>query len=296
MSPFRPRLSLEIFGEIFGVSTGIWLENLNRFFAMQADRLILGRLLPTAALGGYSVAVDLARLPSAELVLPLSRALVPGYAKVKGDHPKMARFFTILLGAASLCAAPIAFGFPLVAADFVAVVLGDQWDFIVPMLQIAAVLAVVELLAGTNRPLLLAAGSLRALNIALSLETLSLVAVVYPAYQWWGVEGVLLGLIVVRSLALLALFGLSASALRVRYSVLFAPMLRPLLAGAAMLAGLWWIPPLSDLAPVRLAITLAMGGLIYGAMVMVLWWLMDQPEGLEKTVVGRLRGRFGTPA
>lgn len=296
MSPFRPRLSLEKFGEIFGVSTGIWLENLNRFVSMQADRLILGRLVPTATLGGYSVAVDLARLPSGELVLPLSRALVPGYARVKDDLPRMAGFFRILLGAASLCAAPIAFGFPLIAVDFVAVVLGDQWGFIVPMLQIGAVLAVIELLAGTNRPLLLAAGGLRPLNIALSVETLSLISVVYPAFQWQGVEGVLLGLIGVRSLALLLLFGLSARTLGVTYGSLFAPMLRPLLAGAVMLAGLWWLPPLSTLAPLRMAITLAIGGLIYGVTVMALWWLQGQPEGLEKTLVGRLRQRLGKSA
>ena len=231
MSPRRPRPSFERTREILSFSAGVWLVNLNSFFSRQADRLIMGRLLPMGALGGYSVAIDLARLPSAELILPMSRALVPGYAKVKHDVERMARLFKALLGAVAVLSAPIAFGFPLIAGDFIFVVLGEKWTFIVPMLQIAAVLAVIELVAGCNRPLLLAAGSMMMLNIVLTLETIIGLSAIYPAYLWRQEEGVLLTFTAVRCAVLLGLLGLSAVTLRVRFGELLQSFLRPFLAG-----------------------------------------------------------------
>ena len=290
MSPRRPRPSFERTREILSFSAGVWLVNLNSFFSRQADRLIMGRLLPMGALGGYSVAIDLARLPSAELILPMSRALVPGYAKVKHDVERMARLFKALLGAVAVLSAPIAFGFPLIAGDFTFVVLGEKWTFIVPMLQIAAVLAVIELVAGCNRPLLLAAGSMMMLNIVLTLETIIGLSAIYPAYLWRQEEGVLLTFTAVRCAVLLGLLGLSAVTLRVRFGELLQSFLRPFLAGAVMAAGVW-SAHLPDLNPwLRLPWLLGVGGLLYAVALFGIWHLCGRPNGIERSVIDHVGG------
>ncbi len=292
MSNYRPRFCIKHSRDIMSVSAGVWLINLNRFFSNQADRLILGRLLPMSALGGYTMALELARLPSAELILPMSRAMVPGYAKVKHDLPRLTHLFRMVLRAATLLGAPIAFGFPLIAEDFTHVILGEKWLFIVPMLQIAAVLGVVELLGGTNRPLLLAAGGIRAVTILAVIFMLLAVSVIYPAFLWNGPEGVLIALTAVRFIGLLFMFRLSAVTLNTRTTILLQPVVRPLVAGSVMALLVFPVNSL-DLAPVlSLVSMITLGAIVYSAIVYLLWVYASKPDGIERMVVDKIQSVF----
>lgn len=288
MSPFRPTLGFAYGREIMSVSGGVWLVNLNRFAGLQGDRLIVGKLLSIESVGGYTLAVDLARLPSSELILPLSRAMIPGYAKVKHDQPRMAAMFRTLLHATALFGAPLAWGFPLIAADFTQVVLGEKWMFIVPLLEIAAILAVIELVSGANRPFLLAAGSIKSLNILLTTETLLLLGSIYPALQWAGLQGVLLVLLLLRSAGLIAQLLLSARTAQVNIWYLLGPMIQPMLAGAAM-AGFLLLIELNAWPPFLRLITMAgVGGVIYLATVYLLWRLFGRPPGPVQMAVEKV--------
>jgi len=273
MSEYRPRFSLRRVGEIWNISVSVWLIDLSKFLDMSADRLILGRLAGARILGGYSVAVDLARMPSAEMIMPITRALIPGYAKIRFDVQEVRRISINLFHAVAVIAMPIAWGLPIITPDLVSVVFGDKWLFIIPFMRIAAIMGVVELIGLSARPLILAAGDIKRFTHVSLIGTAVGLLSIYPAYRLHGVELVLVTLVFVRFTILLVVFYLCTQILQISYRDILKPFLSPLLAGSAMFCvlaflDLGWFP-----AAARLFIDIALGALAYVLVLLLLWRL-----------------------
>ena len=271
MSPYRPRLDLRRAKDIWGISVSVWLLDLSKFLDMSADRLILGQLAGARTLGGYSVAIDLARMPSAEMIMPITRALIPGYAKVRDNIQELRSITSNLFHAVAVIAIPIAAGLPIITPDLVSVVLGNKWIFIIPFMRIAAVMGVIELIALAARPVILAAGDIKPFTRISIIGTAVGLLSIYPAYRLGGVELVLLSLILVRLSILFAVLQLSSQILGISYREMIQPFFRPILAGVAMtcqllVLELGWLPNVA-----RLFIDIAVGGSVYIVVLLMLW-------------------------
>ena len=288
MSPYRPRFDLRRAKDIWRISVSVWLIDLSKFLDMSADRLILGRLTEARTLGGYSVAVDLARMPSAEMIMPITRALIPGYAKVRENIQELRSITINLFHAVAVIAMPIAAGLPIITPDLVSVVLGSKWIFIIPFMRIAAVMGVIELVALSARPLILAAGDIKPFTRLSLLGTAVGLTSIYPAYRLGGVELVLLGFILVRFSILLVLFYFCSQVLNVSFRKIVRPFFSPLLAALAMssllvLLDLGWLPNVA-----RLFVDVILGGLTYVLVLLVIWRLSGGVPAVLQVAVNEI--------
>src|SRR5690606_26523697 len=77
MHPFRPRLCLSGWQRFLTFSLWMTPSNIASYLSNRADVFIVGYIANTAQLGIYNVASELSRMATAEVVIPMSRAIYP---------------------------------------------------------------------------------------------------------------------------------------------------------------------------------------------------------------------------
>ena len=83
LHPYRPRLSLAAARDIWSFSQWVLVNQMADYLSFKVDRFFIGGFTVPRVVGLYTVGGDLAEMPSAEIVAPLSRSLVPGFAKLQ---------------------------------------------------------------------------------------------------------------------------------------------------------------------------------------------------------------------
>jgi O-antigen/teichoic acid export membrane protein len=164
----------------------------SRFFAYansNADNLLIGRFLGSAALGVYSIAYNLMLAPAFRIVAPIQAVLFPAFARLQNDRRRMRE--TWLGGNAVLAAImiPSFLGLAAVAPDFVPTVLGHRWHAAVPVLQFLSIAGVGQSLQSLNYSVLQASGSGKQLLRYSMLSALITIGAFVLGLQW-GVVGV----------------------------------------------------------------------------------------------------------
>ncbi|MCV2886039.1 lipopolysaccharide biosynthesis protein [Aestuariibacter sp. AA17] len=138
MHHYRPAFCLDEWRSLFSFSKWLLLNNLLIFFNHKITDLIIGNRTNPRELGFYSVGYEISNLPTTELVFPLSRAIFPGYSKVKNDRQALTTMFTDFTSVVVFLTAPISLGIYAIAPEAVPVLLGDKW---LPAIPIIALLA-----------------------------------------------------------------------------------------------------------------------------------------------------------
>ena len=114
------------------------------YVTYNADNLMVGRFLGSAALGAYSVAFNLMFLPLARVIDPIQLTLFPAFSRWQDDHKQIAEVWLRVLRVIGAVFIPAMVGFIVVAPDFVDVILGNKWRSAVPVLQLLAVVALAQ--------------------------------------------------------------------------------------------------------------------------------------------------------
>jgi O-antigen/teichoic acid export membrane protein len=124
---YRPSWSLARLREQWGFSQWSLLRGITGFGRSQADILIVSKLFPPAALGGYHLQRELALIPAFSLIIPATEPLLSAISKAKHDSELL--FYRMRLSMVTLLTILI----PLSVFIFreseliVAVLLGEQW-------------------------------------------------------------------------------------------------------------------------------------------------------------------------
>jgi len=134
----RPKFSLTNFKEQWGFSQWILLKSIFVFIRFRVDNIFLSKYLPLEELGVYTVAKDVATLPSGQIIGPVMDPLYVGLSAIHKDpvlladkvHKTLSVMFAIVL--------PISLGTYITADNLVAVLLGSQWGHAVPIVMILA--------------------------------------------------------------------------------------------------------------------------------------------------------------
>ncbi|MBK7674434.1 MAG: lipopolysaccharide biosynthesis protein [Candidatus Accumulibacter sp.] len=135
MHPFRPRLRLSEWRQFTTFATWMTPAGIANFLNQKADVFVVGYVANTAQLGAYNVASELSRMATAEIVIPMARAIYPNYAKLKDNLDELTSAFLIVLRTVGIVTFSAGFGIAAVADDLVHVVLGKQWGFAVPLIE-----------------------------------------------------------------------------------------------------------------------------------------------------------------
>jgi O-antigen/teichoic acid export membrane protein len=117
------------------------------FLGSNLDTLMIGRFVGAAPLGIYNRAFMLVNLPAQHLTSSFSRVLFPSFSRVQKEKTRLKKAYltTIMLFSAILL--PTCFGMAAASREIVLLVLGENWAAAIPVLQILAIAAPLNLLS-----------------------------------------------------------------------------------------------------------------------------------------------------
>ncbi|MBL26754.1 MAG: hypothetical protein CMM50_04275 [Rhodospirillaceae bacterium] len=297
MSKYRPRLTLVRWRKLLGFSVWVLVHNVLWYARENVGRAIIGRILDSASLGVYSVAKELAQLPTSELVLPIQAALVPGYARIVNNPSALASAYVRTFSTVLMIAAPAGIGLALLAEPFVLTVLGASWESAVPVLQILAFHGTMQVSYASAGGVLLSLGKPRILvYLSLSALTYGIPMMIFGT-QWYGLEGAAWAMVVMTAINGPITAFIVSKTIKVRYGTLAVSIWRTIVSLAAMsgvvllLLRYWPDLPVLNHPVVQLLAGAAAGAITYVVIHLGLWWLCGRPRSAEAEVL-RLAGHY----
>jgi O-antigen/teichoic acid export membrane protein len=258
--------------------------------------LIVGHALGPTPLGIFTIAYTVILVPLTRLAIPIGEVLLPAFSRIQHDREQMSgywvRAITVLAG---ICA-PAMLGLVIVAPEFVAVVLGNQWSEAVPVIQILAWVGLLQALGAWNSTVLMGLGQTRTM-----LRVTLLLLVLYVTSFVVGVQWGLIGVSITYAIAETVLGGFYFWVVTRALGIPFTTPLRALggvvqatlLMGVAI-AALELALDATQLAPVvQLAAVVALGVLLYP---LALAWRAPAVAGELRTLRRRRRERMEAAA
>lgn len=290
---YRPRFSLASAGRIWSFSQWILVRNLGVYGLAQFDKFLIGRRTDASTMGAYSVADEIAAIPTTELLAPLGRVLFPVFVKAADDPAKLRSAFCKAIGVQALLALPAGAGLCLIADHAVLLLLGEKWWSAVPLLQTLALISVFSALTHSSSYLLLALGKVGVQATLAWLQLFVLVVMAIVLFPDAGAQAVAYLRLVVTMLGLMMLVGLVLYYVEViRLGDFLVNSWRPLMATGVMAIVLVFLP--KDTAyplVVRLFGEIALGGAVYGISLLLLWRSAGACEGAESYLLDQLKLR-----
>lgn len=292
--PYRPRLALVAWQEIWRFSGWVLLRSIILFFGRRSDRMLLGRMVGMEAAGIYDVGQEAANMPSSEFVVVLSEAILAGFTRLADQPAKLAKAYARAIAMILSLSLPAGIGIALVAEPFVHVVLTDRFIEAVPLIQILAFYGILVTGLGNMHAVYIAVGrparstAYQAIDTAIRLPLLfvgiSMLGMVGAA--WAMLASAIFGLIV-GAVLIVRDFGVSLSGiLKQVWRVAFA-------TGIMALAVSYVLMQVGQEAYVmQLLAAVAMGIVVYVGALASLWHLSNRPDGPEQFAIDWVSSRF----
>ena len=301
LHPYRPRLSLSAWRDLAGVSCWAWAISIVTLVRDRADSMVIGRLLGPTPLGIYAVGVEVAVLPTTEMVDPICRACMPSFtASLRGGGVELGASYLRIIALAALLTLPAGVGVSLVAGPVVALAFGPAWLEAAPLVTILGIACTLTLFGNVSAALLSAKTMLRSIfgvTAASAALRVVLLLALTPAYGLLG-AGIAGGIAVVAEHAVLVACALRL--LQLPFRRFLGCIQRPVLATATMAALLWssglgWTAPPDAAATAAhmLLVSIPLGVVSFTAMLATVWFIAGCPAGAEADMIALLRRMSG---
>lgn len=129
-----------------------------RFLNQNVDNVLIGRFLGADALGFYSRAYLMMRMPVQTLSSGLNFALYPAFSAIKDDTEVLGRAYVKTVSIMSVIVFPMMTGLALVVIPFVDLLFGSQWGPVAPVLRILAFVGLMQSVAASANAMWTARG------------------------------------------------------------------------------------------------------------------------------------------
>jgi lipopolysaccharide exporter len=299
MHNYRPRISFEGWHDLIHFSKWLLIGNLGIFVYGRSSTFILGKISGASAVGVFTLSSEIAGIVTFNLMMPLRRAVFPGYAKLATDVRRLHDIFIDIFAVVFLVGAPLTLGIGLVANPLVRIALGERWLGAIPLIQILCVGEFLQLINAGASPIYVATGRPHYTAVLFAGSAIAAVPLLIFATNRWGALGAAyatlavtvlfaaLDLILVNRLLHLSLSRLLAGCWRSIISVAL------MVAAVAALQSLW--PTSESIANCwsMLAAAVTLGGLVYSVCGLTLWFLAGRPRGAERHLFEAVKMALG---
>jgi PST family polysaccharide transporter len=296
LRPYRPRISLARFSDIFGFSGWLSLTSVVTTLSMETDKIIVGRLLGVADAGLYFMTQRIGVLPTRELISPLQRILFPSFSELSQDEPRLRRAACESINVLGSLSLPAGLGFALVANDFVPLVLGEPWTPIVPLLTILVPYLGLRATLSMTLPCVMALGRTRLLAWVSFAYALVHLPLFIAGTALFGLLGAIWSIVLAGVLYSYLNAWLLQRTLGISLREILRQLARPLWAAFLMVGA---VLALEVILPVDIAaegpawlsllIKISVGGLVYCSALYGIWRLEGRPEGIERRLLQLLQ-------
>ncbi len=291
MHPFRPRFSLSRVRHLWSFSQWALIRSIGVYFDTQFDRFLVGRISGASTMGAYTLATEIAQMPSTELLQPLGRVLFPAFVATKHDPARLREAYLVALAVQALLAIPAGVGLACVADRAVMIMLGAQWESAIPFVQTLALVFALAALSHAAGYLLITIGKIRTLSLFVWVQNivfLSIAGVMFSSLSALDIAHLRLG---VAAFGLVLFLGVILLEVRELHATdLLRAIWRPATA-AGLMALSDMLVSFPDSLPLLLAFLLevALGALSYSVALLGLWALSGRPQGAEAYILAKLK-------
>ncbi|VUL58635.1 lipopolysaccharide biosynthesis protein [Stenotrophomonas maltophilia] len=146
------------FGRMLSFSRGLIGFNFVNYFSRNADIVIVGRMLPTAVLGAYSLSYRIMLFPLQSLTVVVSRSLFPAMSRLQGDLIGMRAAYFGSVRVVSFIVAPLMMGIFLLREPFVRLAFGAEWKLASDILAWLAPTGFLQAILSTTGVVFMATG------------------------------------------------------------------------------------------------------------------------------------------
>ena len=163
LSPWRPSFvfSTASFNRLGGFAGNVFAQNIVWQSARSLSGVLIARVLGAAALGVYTLATTVILTPFVRIAAPLQQVFLPAFSEMRDEPERMADLWIRATRMVAAISIPSLIGIAIVASDFVEVVLGPRWSDAAPVIQILAVVGILQSLHTLNAEVFLALGRTR---------------------------------------------------------------------------------------------------------------------------------------
>ncbi len=145
-SRWRPHrvFSTRSLRELGAFGLGIFGARVTWFVNQNVDTVLIGRFLGSGPLGLYAIAFNLILFPVSRIAQPIEAVMFPAMSRIQDEPERFARGWLRGSRLVMALALPAMLGMIVVAPEFVTVILGDKWESAVPVLQLLAMVGVMQ--------------------------------------------------------------------------------------------------------------------------------------------------------
>lgn len=293
MHPYRPRIALSVWRELFHFSKWLLLNNALYVLRHRSADFIIGKTVGARQLGIFTLSYEISNLITTELAAPIDRAMLPGYAKMSGNLDALRDGYFSVIGMIALIGVPAAVGIAATAELIVPVLLGPKWLETIRVIEILAVAASISILGSGTASICVALGKPKYLMPLAGIYViilLPLLLVLTPRFHSLGAAWAFL---CAASVSLPVQFFLMMRLLGGDFGQLFAVISRPLIGAGALFfvvrSIVIQLQPPSNLIEqgLQLAAVVVMGIMTHVVVVFGLWSMAKRPAGAEAAVAER---------
>jgi PST family polysaccharide transporter len=293
-APYLPAITIKEWREFAGylgwTTAGQPLTALN----WQMDQLLLGRFVSRFDLGHFSMAANLAALPTQIFIVQVLNPLLVAFSLVREDANRLRAAYrksAITIAAIGL---PIMVGMSTNAEPVIRLILGGQWLEAAPILRWLCLATIPSLFAAPLTALSIT------LNRTIIFFRLSLIEFLFKfplmliGTIYYGIPGVLAArlatALIVAGYSIFAVRGLIKLSVRAQLLGPWRPILSVVIMALVIeplegwLAGVQGFPPLI----MGLAAVAGIGTIVYTSSMFLLWRLAGRPLGFEADAVNLL--------
>ncbi len=300
MHKYRPRITFAGWRDLIHFSKWLLLGNLCGFVYARGSTLIVGKISGEHALGVLTIAEDIAAIVTTNLLMPLRRAILPGYAKLANDGERLHDIFVDIFAVVFLVSAPLTLGIAVVADPLVRITLGPQWLGTIPLIQILSIGEFVRLVTAGAGPIYIATGRPHYTTALFAGSAIAMVPSLIVATEQAGILGAAYAILGVNMLLAALDFVLVNRLLRLSLAKMLAGCWRSVISVAVMVAAvtelqaLWPISESLGNLSLMLAAAVAVGGAVYSVCGCTLWFLAGRPRGAERHLFEAVKMALGS--
>lgn len=146
---WRPTLTFSRWAtkDLFSFGVNLSAFQLFNYWTRNADNLLIGRFIGSAALGYYSRAYSLMLLPVTQVTDVVGSVMWSALARIQDEKSRVKRIILRSVGLIGLINFPIVLGLFVVAERFIPLLVGEQW---IPAVSTFRILAFVGLLQSVS--------------------------------------------------------------------------------------------------------------------------------------------------
>jgi O-antigen/teichoic acid export membrane protein len=199
----------------------------------KSDSLIVGRVLGQEALGYYTVAMTVSRIPVTKGIQIIQQVMFPLFATLQQDLKEFQRYYYHVCYVVAVMFFPVFFGILAIAPEVVVIILSPKWLPSLFALQVFTVLGLLLAYSGIFLVILKARGNTRDV-VRYSVLSAILLPAAFLISSQYGVDGVAVSWLLVYPV--LFIYLIRAVAREVEVSVASTLLkVRPALTGATLM-------------------------------------------------------------